>query len=130
MNIELADIITIVGTLGGFEAIKWGIRSYLNRKTDARKEDAAADALELDNEKNQVGWLEERIAQRDMKIDALYVELRNVQNERLQLIYEKHALELELKEAVYNKCDVYDCQNREPPRGSVFKKEIKDGTKQ
>ena len=123
MNIELTDILAIVGTMGGIEGIKWGLRAWVNRKTDARKEDAAADALEIDNEKNQVTWLEDRIAQRDTKIDALYVELREAQNEKLQLIYDKHALELELKEATYNKCDVYDCQKRIPPRGSALKKE-------
>ncbi|MFQ9021193.1 MAG: hypothetical protein ACLR6J_07000 [Parabacteroides merdae] len=43
MNVELTDILTIIGTLGGFEAIKWGISFYTNRKTNARIEDAHAD---------------------------------------------------------------------------------------
>lgn len=120
MKIELTDILTIVGTMGGIEGIKWAIRAWVNRATDARKEDAAADALEIDNEKTQVSWLEDRITQRDLKIDALYVELRQAQNDKLQLVYEKHALELELKEANYNKCLIYDCTKREPPRGSAL----------
>lgn len=120
-------IIAIISTLGGFEAIKWAIRSWLNRNTDARKEDAAADALEIDNEKNQITWLENRIAQRDAKIDALYIDLRKTEGEKLQLLHEKHALELELKEAIYNKCDLYDCLERDPPRGLGLKKK---GTKE
>ena len=107
---ELNDWLTILGALGGLEAIKWIVNFYVNRKTDARKEDAAADAAENENERKQVAWLEERIAQRDTKIDAIYVELRQEQAEKLQLIHDKHELELRLKE-----CDVRGCSNRQPP---------------
>ena len=44
---ELNDWLTILGALGGLEAIKWIVNFYVNRKTDARKEDAAADAAEI-----------------------------------------------------------------------------------
>ena len=47
MNIELTDILTIVTTLGGFEAAKWGLNFYTNRKTNARIEDAHADVEEF-----------------------------------------------------------------------------------
>lgn len=118
MNIELADILTIVGAMGGMETIKWGIRAWRNRKTDARKEDAAADALEINNEKNQVTWLEERVTQRDMKIDSLYVELRSEQSARLEEIHKRHEAELALKDANHNRCDRPDseCGKRIPPR--------------
>ena len=112
---ELNDWITILGTLGGLEAIKWIVNFYVNRKTNARKEDAAADAAENENERKQVAWLEERIAQRDAKIDAIYVELRQEQAEKLQFIHDKHELELKLKEAEIKKCDVRGCNNRQPP---------------
>lgn len=115
IEMELNDWLTILGALGGLEAIKWIVNFYVNRKTDARKEDAAADAAENENERNQVAWLEERIAQRDTKIDAIYVELRQEQAEKLQLIYDKHELELKLKEAEIKKCDVRGCTNRQPP---------------
>ena len=111
----MEDWLTILGALGGLEAIKWVVNFYVNRKTDARKEDAAADAAENENERNQVAWLEERIAQRDTKIDAIYVELRQEQAEKLQLIYDKHELELRLKESEIKKCDVRGCSNRQPP---------------
>lgn len=126
MGVELETILTIVGAMGGIEGAKWALRAWVNRKTDARKEDAAADALEIDNEKNQVTWLEDRIAQRDSKIDTLYIDLRKAENEKLQIVYEKHALELELKEANYNKCSIYDCQERKPPRGTALKNEGKN----
>lgn len=119
---DVQAIITIITTLGGFEAVKWGATFLMNRGSIKKKSDAEAEAAELANEKNQVGWLEQRIAQRDSKIDSLYIELRKVEDDRLRLIYEKHALELELKEANYNKCLVYDCQERKPPRNTLLLK--------
>ncbi|RGP03389.1 hypothetical protein [Bacteroides ovatus] len=111
----MEDWLTILGALGGLEAIKWVVNFYVNRKTDARKEDAAADAVENENERKQVAWLEARITQRDTKIDAIYVELRQEQAEKLQLIHDKHELELRLKESEIKKCDVRGCSNRQPP---------------
>lgn len=111
----MEQLLTILGALGGFEAVKWAVTAWVNRRTNARKEDASADALEIDNEKKQIDWLEERLAQRDSKIDALYIELRQVQGEKLELIYEKHALELKLKEASVRRCDVRGCAQRKPP---------------
>lgn len=121
MNIELTDIITIVGTMGGIEGIKWGLRAWVNRKTDARKEDAAADAMEIDNEKTQVSWLEERITQRDLKIDVLYVELREEQSAKLEEIHKRYQVELALKDAEHNRCDMSDgdCSRRIPPRRKI-----------
>ena len=112
---ELNDWLAIIAALGGLEAIKWAITFLVNRRTDARKEDAAADAAENENEGKQIAWLEERIAQRDAKIDTLYVELRQEQADKLQLVYVKHELELKLKETEIKKCDVRGCANRQPP---------------
>ena len=78
---ELNDWLAIIGAFGGLEAVRWGATFWVNRKTNARKEDASADSMEDENERMQVDWLEERIAQRDAKIDALYVELRNEQSD-------------------------------------------------
>lgn len=70
---ELNDWLTILGALGGLEAIKWIVNFYVNRKTDARKEDAAADAAENENERNQVAWLEERIVLNGMQRLMLFM---------------------------------------------------------
>ena len=103
---ELNEWLALVGALGGFEAIKWIVNFYVNRRTNARKEDATADSMEDENERKQVAWLEDRIAQRDAKIDAIYVELRQEQSAHLEDIHKKHELELRLKEAEIKKCDV------------------------
>lgn len=110
--------LAIIGALGGLEAIKWIVNFYVNRRTNARKEDASADAAENENERKQVDWLEDRIAQRDEKIDALYTELRNEQADKLAWIHKCHELELQLKDAEHNRCDRPDneCNRRIPPR--------------
>ena len=120
---ELNAWLTILGALGGLEAIKWIVNFYVNRKTDARKEDAAADAAENENERNQVAWLEERIAQRDAKIDAIYVELREEQSAHLEDIHKRYVAELQLKEAELSRCDLWECLKRIPPK---FKNKIKE----
>ncbi|WP_281960352.1 hypothetical protein, partial [Bacteroides clarus] len=95
---ELNDWLAIIGAIGGSSTITWAITFWVNRKTNARKEDASADAMENENERKQVAWLEERIAQRDTKIDGLYVELRQAQSAHLEEIHKRHEIELKLKE--------------------------------
>lgn len=114
---ELNDWITILGTLGGLEAIKWMVNFYVNRKTDARKEDASADSMEDENERKQVDWLEKRLAERDAKIDAIYVELRQEQAAHLDEIHKRHETELKLKESDMKRCEVRKCLEREPQTG-------------
>lgn len=111
----LNDWLALIGALGGLEAIKWLANFYVNRKTNARKEDATADSMENENERKQVDWLEKRLAERDTKIDAIYAELRQEQAVHLEDIHKKHELELRLKEAEIKKCDVRGCTNRQPP---------------
>ena len=92
--------------------------AIINRRTNARKEDASADAMVDENYRKQVGWLEERVAQRDTKIDALYAELREVEGDRLNWVHKCHEAELALKDAEHNRCDRPDseCGRRVPPR--------------
>lgn len=115
------ELLALIGALGGLEAIKWVVNFYVNRKTNARKEDAAADAAENENERKQIAWLEERIAQRDAKIDALYIELRHEQQTKLEEIHKRHGIELQLKDAEYNRCEMPDneCHRRIPPRRRI-----------
>lgn len=109
--------LALIGALGGLEAIKWIVNFYVNRKTNARKEDAAADSIENENERKQVDWLEKRLIERDAKIDAIYVELRHEQSAHLEDIHKKHELELKLKESDMKRCEVRKCLEREPQTG-------------
>lgn len=113
----LNEWLAIIGALGGLEAFKWGVSFFVNRKTNARKEDATADGLENENERKQIAWLEDRIAQRDAKIDTIYVELRQEQAAHLDEIHKRHETELKLKESEMRRCEVRKCLDREPQTG-------------
>lgn len=112
---ELNEWVMLITALGGIEGVKQLIKWWANRHYERRKEDASADAAEYETERQQVDWLEKRLAQRDAKVDALYAEVRKLENEKLELVYRNHELELQLKEVIIKRCDVRGCGNRKPP---------------
>lgn len=118
----LNEWLSVLGAIGGLEAIRWVVTFWVNRKTNARKEDASADGMEIQNLLNVINSLtvqldksDGRMTGRDAKVDFLYSEVRKLEEKVLELIKEKHELELRLKEAEMKKCDVRGCQNRQPP---------------
>lgn len=118
----LNDWLAIIEAIGGSSTITWLITFWVNRKTNARKEDASADGMEIQNllniinaQSSQIDNQEKRMATRDAKVDFLYSENNKLRSEQLELIKERHELELRLKEAEIKKCDVRGCANRQPP---------------
>lgn len=116
------DWLAIIGAIGGSSTITWLITFWVNRKTNARKEDASADGMEIQNllniinaQSSQIDNQEKRMATRDAKVDFLYSENNKLRSEQLELIKDRHELELRLKEAEIKKCDVRGCANRQPP---------------
>lgn len=101
--------------MGGLEAVKWMVRYISCRKTDARKEEADVSSLEEENRRKKVDWLEDRLAQRDEKIDGLYIELRKEQEEKIDWIHKCHEVELAQKESEVKKCEIRGCVKRIPP---------------
>lgn len=112
---EISDIMTLAGAVGGMQGIvelgKW----WYSRKIKARKENADVTAVENENRRSQIDWLEKRLAERDAKIDAIYVELRQEQTQRICEIHQRHEVELRLTEAEARKCLVRGCTSRIPP---------------
>lgn len=112
---ETADLLTIVGGIGGvqgcIELVKW----WRGRKVQDRQDVAQVVAIENENERKQVSWLEARLAERDKKIDAIYAELRAEQTARLEEIHRRHEVELKFAEAEAKKCNKRGCKDRIPP---------------
>lgn len=120
---ELNEWLSIIVALGGFEALKWIVNFYVNRHTNARKEDAAADAVEIqnlltiiDSLNKQIERLEKDLVGRNSKVDFLYGELRNSEETVLEKLSELHAAELQLKEAELSRCDLWERLKRIPPK--------------
>lgn len=112
---ETADLLTLIGGIGGIQGIIELIKWWRSRKVQDRQDIAGVVAAENENERKQVSWLEARLAERDKKIDAIYVELRAEQAARLDEVHCRHEVELKLAEAEVKKCHKRGCKDRVPP---------------
>ena len=115
INMQITTILAFITAMGGLEAVKWLVRYITCRKTDARKEEASVNSMEEENRRKKVDWLEERLTQRDEKIDGLYIELRKEQEEKIDWIHKCHEVELAQKESEVKKCEIRGCVKRIPP---------------
>ena len=112
---QITTILAFITAMGGLEAVKWLVRYLTWRKADARKEEASVNSMEEENRRKKVDWLEERLTQRDEKIDGLYIELRKEQEEKIDWIHKCHEVELIQKESEVKKCEIRGCVKRMPP---------------
>lgn len=112
---ETTDLLTLIGSIGGIQGVIELIKWWRSRKVQDRQDVAGVVATENENERNQVSWLENRLAERDKKIDALYAELRAEQTARLEEVHRRHEVELKLTEAEVKKCQKRGCADRIPP---------------
>ncbi|MCI9171997.1 MAG: hypothetical protein HFJ92_02665 [Muribaculaceae bacterium] len=79
---ETTDLLTILGGIGGIQGVIELVKWWRGRKVQDRQDIAEVVAAENENERKQVSWLENRLAERDKKIDAIYAELRAEQLKR------------------------------------------------
>jgi peptidoglycan hydrolase CwlO-like protein len=112
---DWAILATIIAALGGREVFSW----LANRKAYARKENAIATDAELTVHEKQIERYEQRLSQRDAKVDAIYRELREEQKRNLDLIEKINRLELDKELITLQKCEMRGCRKRQPP-SSVY----------
>lgn len=112
---NITDIITLVGTVGGIQGIVEVGKWWQSRKLNRRKEEVGVAATENQVTRSQIDWLEKRLADRDAKIDAIYAELRKEQTLRISEIHTRHEAELRLAESEAHKCLIRGCPQRQPP---------------
>lgn len=112
---ETTDLLAIIGGIGGVQGIIELVKWWRGRKVQDRQDVAEVVSAENENERKQVSWLENRLAERDKKIDALYAELRSEQAARLEEVHRRHEVELKLAEAEVKKCHKRGCADRIPP---------------
>ena len=112
---ELTDIVALTGTVGGMQGLIELVRWWQSRRLRLREEEANISSIEDENGRKQIDWLESRLAERDVRIDTIYTELRKEQGLRLAEIHSRHEVELRLAEAEARKCCVRGCSRRVPP---------------
>ena len=115
MQMDITELVTLAGAVGGMQGIVELAKWLRSRKIEQRKEDADITAVENQNNRMQIDWLEKRLAERDAKIDAIYAEFRKEQTLRIGEIHQRHEVELRLTEAEARKCLVRGCPSRIPP---------------
>lgn len=125
---EIKDILTmvisVVGTLGGFELIKW----LFNRKSNSRVAEANADSVELKNNVDEFHYLRERIEFKDKQLlekEERFVKqtehIRQLNKQLLDQTIENGLLRAENSELKAERkmklCEVRNCLKREPQSG-------------
>ena len=116
MNLmETEALLTAVGTIGGLQGVIELVKWWRGRRVQARKDTAAVIEKENDNYRKQIDWYEQRLKERDQKVDALYNELRETQRALMDSTRRVHELELSLKEAEIKRCLKRGCGDRVPP---------------
>lgn len=113
-NMEAVSVIEIivgvVGTMGGWEAIKY----LLNRKTNKRKEEAEADGVEFGVLRDSMEFLQNQLKEKEERFVNQTDRLRNLQDDYFELLKEKQRIELELQRF---RCVRPKCAQREPQNG-------------
>lgn len=124
MNETLTLAITLIGTLGGWELVKY----LLNRRSHQRQESATADISEIQADKDEFHLLRERLELADKQL--LDKEQRFFEQTSLVRDLNKELLEAERKIGVLNSeistlkaeramklCERRGCNQREPQSG-------------
>lgn len=106
----LATLATVIGAVGGWEAIKY----LINRKTNSRKAEAEADSVEFEVLRQTTEFLQVQLKEKEERFAEQTELVRSLNTEVLDLTKEKGRLELELQKY---RCIVAKCPKREPENG-------------
>lgn len=105
---------SILGTLGGFETIKWVVNYFANRKTASRIAEAEADTSEFHILQETNLFLQQQLKEKEMRFVEQTDRLRKTQDELFQERELRYKAELEL---VTKRCEVKRCGSRQPQNG-------------
>ena len=106
----IASIISMVGALGGWEAVKY----MINRKYNKRKEEAEADSVEFNVLRETVDFLQTQLQEKEKRFAEQTDVMRKLNTDVLELTKAKAQLELDLQRY---RCVVKNCVKREPQNG-------------
>lgn len=110
MNEILATILTIVTTLGGWEAIKY----LIHRKANSRIAEAKADGSEFSVLRDTMIFLEQQLKEKEERFAEQTSVVRKLNAENLELTRENAGLKAERELKL---CLRRNCGQREPQSG-------------
>lgn len=122
----MEEWVTVIVALGGFKLIEFAYNVAVNRHTDKRKNEAAADSVVVANMQITIKTLSDQLEianrrneERDKKVDYLFEKLESERREKMEA--NNRAYEME-KKFYESRCIIEDCANRNPPREKWYEK--------
>lgn len=106
----LQKLLTLVGSIGGWEAFKW----FLNRKNNIRMAENQADESEFSVLAKTNVFLQEQLAKKEERFAEQTDRIRLLTSENITLTSKVARLEAERSMKL---CNVRACPNREPQSG-------------
>lgn len=116
---DIGTLLSVIAAIGGIEGIRFLLTFKANKRkaeASAKTDEISARTLEFELYIKQIEYLQHRLEVRDNKVDILYKELREKENQVLRLTAENNALELKAQEADMWRCNILDCDHRIPPK--------------
>ena len=114
MDMGLNEWLALIAALGGWEAMRWGITAWTNRKTNARIEDARADVEEFKALREYNEFLQKQLSEKEERFVEQTGRLRGVQDELFAEKEKNSELKLEL---ALKRCEKKKCGERIPQNG-------------
>jgi hypothetical protein len=105
-------IVSVIGALGGWEAIKY----LLNRKSNQRTAMAEADLSQFHTLQETIQFLQTQLKEKEERFAEQTAIVRKLNLDILDLIKEKGAMEVEL---VMVRCNDTECPFRQPPNAKT-----------
>lgn len=106
-------ILAVVSAIGGMEAVKWAVHTWMHRKTEKRKQAAEAAAVEIENYHKQVDFLHRQLKDCYMQMEQLHIKLHESQTELENWIIRFTTLEAALQKAERWSCCRLNCPERQ-----------------
>lgn len=105
-------IVSIIGALGGWEAIKY----MVNRKSNRRIADAEADASEFRTLQETLQFLQTQLKDKEERFAEQTNIVRKLNLDLIEMLKDKGAMEVELAMV---RCNDTDCPFRQPPNAKT-----------
>lgn len=119
MNWE--TITSIIITLGGFEGIKWGITTWINRKTNARRAETQADSDEFHLLRERLELSDKQLLDKEQRFHEQTQLVRDLNKQLLDKTVENGKLQARISaleaERALKLCERRGCIDRQPQSG-------------
>lgn len=116
IRVMLEVILSVIGALGGWEAIKY----LINRKSNQRTAVAEADLVQFHTLQETLQFLQTQLKEKEERFAEQTTVVRKLNLDIIDLLKDKGAMEVEL---VMVRCNDADCPFRQPPNAKTPPKE-------